>query len=110
MTIAAWILVAVIIVAFVSLALRGTRKRWFKVYTADPDVLLLYRTLSDSIFRGGDKNLAFRNERGNIMGFPNHGHWILKYEMIKNGEVEAVRAEIMAWRQEQLEKAKKEAV
>jgi len=98
MSIGTWTLVVVIVIALVTFIIRGKRKTWYKVYTADPDILLLYRTLNDGIFRGGDKNLIFRNQFGNVVGFPNYGHWILKYEKIKDIEVEAAKKEIQAWK------------
>lgn len=99
MSIGAWILVGAVIIALISLIVRGKHKTWYKVYTADPDILLLYRTLNDGIRRGGDKNLIFRNAIGNVVGFPNRGHWILKYEMLKDVELGAARKEIQSWRE-----------
>lgn len=94
---------AALTVLFVGLVLMavfsGRKKAWYKVYLANNDVRLMYRSWRER-WRSTDKSARFRGDNGNEITFPAEAHWILMYERIPDSQVELVRLELMKLAQE----------
>lgn len=82
-----------IIVALLVVMIRGNRTKWYLVYLANNDVQLLYRKTSD-YWMGSQNRVVFHNEEGNVVVFPGTGHWVLKYEEVK--DIQAAREYVAA--------------
>jgi len=86
-------LVGAIILAVIVMLIQSRRKRWYKVYMANNDVRLLYKTTTDWWFREGGGKLVFRDNDGRVWVFPSRGHWILMYMEVRDivNEAKAVK-------------------
>jgi hypothetical protein len=78
MTIGSWILIAVIVVAFISIVFGGRKKKWYKVYLANNDVIPVYRKMSDWWWRDTSGMMGFRLIDGRRLNVSKH--WIIKVE------------------------------
>jgi hypothetical protein len=77
------IIIAVMVLAvFIYSVLVSGKKRWYKVYLANNDVMLLYRDLNERWWRTNDRFFRFKNEVGKEVSFPTSGHWILFMEEV----------------------------
>jgi len=85
----------VIVLIFIWVTFSSKKKRWYKVYLANNDVLLLCRDLSERWWRSNGSYLRFKDELGNEVTFPLIGHnWILKMVSVKDTELDIARAEV----------------
>jgi len=74
--------------------LRARVKRWYKIYRADNDIMLVYRGWSERV-GSSDKNQKFRrDDNDHLITFPSEAHWILAWEQIPNEEVDIVRQQL----------------
>lgn len=78
MTIGSWVFVGVLVVAIVGFIVSGRRKRWYKVYLANNDVLCVYRVMSDWWWRDSSGMKGFRLPDGRVLDVSKH--WIIKVE------------------------------
>lgn len=70
------------------------KKKWYKVYLANNDVMLVYRTWRER-WLSNDKYPKFRRDDNNrLVTFPAEAHWALMWEQVPENEVGAVREEI----------------
>lgn len=95
-------LVLIVTVAAI-IILSGRKRKWYKVYLANNDVQLLYKKAYDWWFRESGQRVVFRRENGNIIVFPTRAHWILFFEEIEESEIDAVKAEIQAYKDAQVQ-------
>lgn len=70
------------------------KKKWYKVYLANNDVLLLQRDLKERWWRTSERYMRFVNEEGKEVTFPANAHWILMWEEVPEVELDIVREEI----------------
>lgn len=89
-----WILAGLVVIALIYVIISSRKKRWYKVYLANNDVLLLYKTVGDFWFREGSGKAIFRYEDGRVVVFPDRGHWIAYYVEVR--DVEAAKRDIEA--------------
>lgn len=78
MTIAGWILIIVLLVAAVGFIVSGKKRRWYKVYLANNDTLMVYRKMSDWWWRDTTGIMGFRLVDGRHIKVSKH--WIIKVE------------------------------
>lgn len=88
-----WVLIGLGAALFMWLVAIPQKKKWYKVYLANNDVLLLQRD-SGARWRTSDRYMRFRDERGHEITFPSGAHWILMWEEVKDNELELVKQEI----------------
>jgi len=83
-------------------------KKWYKIYLANNDVILAYRTWRER-WLSKDKFPKFRRDDNNrLVTFPSDAHWILCWEQILADEVGIVREEIRRAKEEAVKKAEEE--
>jgi len=83
-------------------------KKWYKIYLANNDVILAYRTWRER-WLSKDKFPKFRRDDNNrLVTFPSDAHWILCWEQIPTDEVRVVREEIRRAKEEAVKKAEEE--
>jgi hypothetical protein len=63
------------------------KKKWFKVYLANNDVMLLYRDFNERVWRTSDRYMRFKDEYGREVTFPSNAHWILMWESVADDKV-----------------------
>jgi hypothetical protein len=94
--------VAVVILALMAWVSFGSKKKkWFKVYLANNDVMLLYRDLGERWWRTSDRYMRFKDEYGREVTFPSNAHWILMWESVADDKVETVKEEIRKMKEAQ---------
>ncbi len=69
------------------------KKRWYKVYLANNDVRLMYRTFRERWW-SNEKVAKFMDDNGHEISFPSEAHWVLFWEYIPDDQVRSARAEI----------------
>jgi len=75
-------------------------KKWYKLYLANNDIILAYRTWRER-WGSNDKYPKFRrDDNGRLVTFPSEAHWVLFWEQISKDEVGIVRDEIRRMREE----------
>jgi len=80
-------------------------KKWYKVYLANNDIILAYRTWRER-WLSNDKYPKFRrDDNDRLVTFPAEAHWALMWEQIPEDEVDIVRGEIRRMK-EKLEEAR----
>lgn len=93
---ALWIALGVFLCSVAGAFMVSRRKKvWYRVYLANNDVRLMYRSWRER-WQSSDKYARFRDDKGYEVTFPAEAHWVLMFERIPNGEVDAVRAELVA--------------
>jgi len=81
------------------------KKKYYKVYLANNDIILAYRTWRER-WLSNDKYPKFRRDDNNrLVTFPAEAHWALFWELVPEDEVPAVREEIRRMK-EKLEEVK----
>jgi hypothetical protein len=85
MTIASWILIAVIVVAIIGMFVSGRKKTYYIIYLANNDTINVYRKMSDWFWRDTSGIMGFWMPDGNRLMVSKH--WIIKIEAVdkKNG-------------------------
>lgn len=91
-----YILLGVVVVVLIWVTFGSSKVKWFKVYLANNDVLLLKRDMKERFWRTSDRYMRFKDERNREITFPSNAHWVLMWEEIPNNELNIVRAEILA--------------
>jgi hypothetical protein len=87
------IILAVVIVIGIIVVLRNKSKKWYKVFTANNDVLCVYRTQKDYWIGDNIKDMITAHyEDSRVVYIPKH--WIIKVERIQEADVSAVQLEI----------------
>ena len=89
-----WVILGLLIILGVWLYLGSKKKRWYKVYLANNDILLLSRDLTERWWRTSNRYMRFKNEFGKEFTFPAEAHWILYWEEVPDMEVGKVKEEI----------------
>ena len=85
------ITVILVLTAAVFFYMYSKKKKWFVVYTAQPEKLLLSKSPLEWESKG---LLVFRKEDNTKIFI--HAHWILKIEEVKPSELDTVRKQIEA--------------
>ncbi len=88
------VLVLLIAVLGVWVMAGSKRVRWYKVYLANNDVLLLRRDLNERFWRTSDRYMRFKDEFGKEITFPSNAHWVLMWQEVPKNEIEIVKQEI----------------
>jgi hypothetical protein len=73
------------------------KKKWFKVFLANNDVMLLYRDLNERWWRSNGAYLRFKDEYGHEYTFPMGGGshtWILMWVSVPDNELNVAREDI----------------
>ena len=89
-----WIIIGFIVLLGLWIVIGSRKKRWYKVYLANNDVLLLKRDMNERWWRTNDRYLRFKNEDGKEITFPSNAHWVLMWEEIPDSELSLAREEI----------------
>ena len=90
-----WVILAAIVVAILLIMFGNRRKKWYKVYTAQPDIMCVYRTPKDYWLGESIKDMITAHyENGNTTFIPKH--WITKVDKIQEADVPIVQREIEA--------------
>lgn len=69
MTIGTWVLLIVIVVAIIGILVGGRKRRWYKVYFDNLDVVTAYRKMGDWWWRDTSGMMAFRTGEGKRIKF-----------------------------------------
>ena len=69
-------------------------KKWYKVYLANNDVMLVYRTWKERWLSNSKYPKFRRDDNNRLVTFPSEARWALMWEQIPEDEVPAVREEI----------------
>ena len=101
-----YVLIGLIITVGVWIFVGSKKVRWYKVYLASKDVMLLGRNLRERWWRTSDRYMRFIKETGEEITFPSQAHWILFWEEVPNGMLDKAREEIRQW---QMQKEKENA-
>lgn len=80
MTIGTWILAGVIIVAIIGVITQGRKRKWYRLFTANNEVELVYRKMSDWWFRDRSGMMGFHKPDDTAIMLSKH--WILKIEEV----------------------------
>lgn len=89
------IIIAIFIVGMIAWLYFGSKKkRWYKVYLANNDVLLLCRDLNERWWRTSDRYMRFKDEYNREITFPANAHWILMWEEVPDNELDVAKEEI----------------
>ena len=88
------VLGAMILGLIVWVSLGSKKRKWFKVYLANNDVMLLYRDWNERMWRTSDRYMRFKDEYGVEVTFPSNAHWILMWEAVPDDKVADVKEEI----------------
>jgi hypothetical protein len=72
------VLILVVVVAVIATILGNRKKKWFKLYLANNDVLRVYRRMTDWWFGDSNAIMGFHLEDGRSMKVSKH--WIIKVE------------------------------
>jgi hypothetical protein len=83
-----------VVLMFAWLYLGSRKKRWYRVYIANNDVMLLSRDLNERWWRTSDRYLRFKDEFGREITFSSNAHWILYWVEVPDNELEATKIEI----------------
>lgn len=94
MNLIGWILIGLIVLIGVGITLQSRKKKWYKVYLANNDVLLLYRDIRERWWRTSDRYMRFKDEFGREITFPSNAHWVLMWEEVDEEELDIVRNQI----------------
>lgn len=94
-------LVAIVVVA-IWVTIGSRKKRWYKVFLANNEVMLLYRDLNERWWRTSDRYMRFKDEFGREVTFPAEAHWIIRMEEVPDAEVSAVREQLYQMREREL--------
>lgn len=94
MNLIGWILIGIILLIGVWIIFQSRKRKWYKVYLANNDVLLLYRDIKERWWRTSDRYMRFKDEFGREITFPSNAHWVLMWEEVDPDEVEIVRSQI----------------
>jgi hypothetical protein len=70
------------------------KRRWYLVYLANNDVLLLNRDLNERWWRSNGTYLRFKNELGDEVTFLSQGHWIIKMVSVPDNQLEIAREQV----------------
>lgn len=89
-----WAVLAVILILFIWITFGSSKKKWYMVYLANNDVMLLQRNIRERWWRTSDRYMRFLDENGNEVTFPSNAHWIIKWVEVKDGELDMAREEI----------------
>jgi len=89
-----YVLVGMIILLGLWITFGSKKKKWYKVYLANNDVMLLQRDLKERWWRTSDRYMRFINEYGQEITFPSNAHWVLFWVEIPENELELARDEI----------------
>jgi hypothetical protein len=96
-----WVLIGIIVITLAWISFGSRKKRWYKVYLANNDVMLLQRDLKERWWRTSDRYLRFVDEFGREHTFPTNGHgWILYWVEVPNKELSIVKEEIKRIKEE----------
>ncbi len=99
------IIMAVMIVAVGTWIIIGSkRRRWYKVYLANNEILLLYRDFKERWWRTSDRYMRFKDEHGREVTFPSNAHWVLMWEDVRKDEIDVVRDELRRRKEELAER------
>ena len=74
--------------------IKSNNKKWYLVYLANNDVMLLYRMAKDWWVSDTKNRIVFHKEDGSVVVFPGAGHWTLMFQEVK--DVEAARKLILS--------------
>ena len=96
-------LVAILAVA-VWIIVGSSRRKWYKVYLANNEILLLYRDFGERWWRTNNFYIRFKDEVGKEVTFPSNAHWVLMWEEVHKDEINVVRDEIQRRKEELAEK------
>lgn len=94
-----YVLIGLIILLGIWVMFGSRKKKWYKVYLANNDVMLLQRNLRERWWRTSDRYMRFIDEKGKEITFPSNAHWVLFWEEIPNNELEVARHDIQMIKQ-----------
>lgn len=98
------IMAAMIVGVGVWIIVGSKRRRWYKVYLANNEILLLYRDFKERWWRTSDRYMRFKDEHGKEITFPSNAHWVLMWEEIHKNEVNLVSEELQRRKKELAER------
>lgn len=99
-----YVLLGLIVLLALWVIFSSKKVKWYKVYLANNDVMLLKRDLRERWWRTSDRYMRFKDDHGNEITFPGGAHWILMMEEVPDGQVELAREEIVRMKQARAEK------
>jgi hypothetical protein len=88
-------IVGVMVILLIWVTFGSSKVKWFKVYLANNDVLLLKRDLRERWWRTSDRYMRFKNENNREITFPSNAHWVLMWEEVPIAELELIKDEIL---------------
>ncbi len=97
-------IIGLIVILGLWITFGSRKKRWYKVYLANNDVLLLQRDLKERWWRTSDRYMRFVNEYGKEITFPSNAHWVLMWEEVPDNEVDVVKDEIKRTKEKLVDK------
>lgn len=93
MSVGMWVLLAVVVIASITIITQGRKRKWYDVYTANNDVIRVYRKMSDWWLRDSGEMMGYRKE---VMDDATKSvksirtwiprHWIIKIEEVSDGK------------------------
>jgi hypothetical protein len=95
-----WVIIGIIGVILLWISFGSRKKKWYKVYLANNDVMLLQRNLKERWWRTSDRYLRFVDEFGKEWTFPSNAHWILMWVEVPDKEISIVKEEIKRIKEE----------
>lgn len=98
-----YVIIGLIVLLGVWITFGSRKKRWYKVYLANNDIMLLQRDIKERWWRTSDRYLRFVNEQGHEITFPSNAHWVLMWEEVPDSEIDIVRDEIRRTKESQRE-------
>ena len=96
--------IGIIIAVLIWVTVISKKKKWYKVYMANNDILLLYRDLNERWFRTNSKYMRFKDEYNKEVTFPSNARWVLMWKEIDDNEIDVVRDEIKRLKEEMVAK------
>ncbi len=99
-----YILIGLIVLIGIWVYVGSKKIKWYLVYLANGDVMLLCRNLNERWWRSNGTYLRFKDERGDEVTFLTQGHWIMKMMSVEEEELEWARSEVVRLKQVNAEK------
>lgn len=89
----------IILWALVVFATSMRKRKWYKLFLANNDILCVYRMSKDYWFNSVKDMVAFRFDNGRLVFITRR--WILKAEQIEEAEVPLVQKQIQEMKEKQ---------
>ena len=87
-------LVAAVALGILAVTMSSRQKKWYIVYLANNDIMLLSRDLNDRWWRTSTRYMRFKDEMGREVTFPAEAHWILMWREVRQSQLNDAREEI----------------